>query len=252
MPTNFLMAMTQSDDHTLRETRYINGDFPEICCHTFYSGALDETSVVVDLGGSIGVFSSALATLKNCTCHIVEAAGANYRAIQLGKKNHKYHHAITGSDGPIDLLIPDGEEFHWGMVTPEDDAPAGTRETVPGITLESFLKNQDIARIDLLKVDIEGAEIDMFDSTPDRILCKIGQITIEFHDFVSPEMGPHIERIKARLKDLGFTCIVFTRNFHGDVLFINRNLVPLSSWRLILLAGPIKYWRGLKRIFDRI
>jgi FkbM family methyltransferase len=53
-----------------------------------------------------------------------------------------------------------------------------------GITLETFLNTQRIELVDLLKIDIEGAEEAVFNSTRDATLCNIKQITIEFHDFV--------------------------------------------------------------------
>ncbi len=239
-------------DRVLPEARYTGGALPEVCGHTFYCAPLNEQSVVVDLGGSLGFFSHALSDLKNCTCHVVEATSGNFQGMELSKGMFKYHHAITGADGPVDFLIPEGEDYHWGLLAEPGDIPVGTTEMVPGITLESFLEARNIDRIDLLKVDIEGAEIDMFDSTSDQTLRAIGQITIEFHDFIAPKMASDVERIKARLSGLGFACIVFTRHFHGDVLFINRDLVTLSNWRLMMLAGPIKYLRGLRRIIDRI
>ena len=244
------MAIHQDNDRS--HLRYTDGAWPEVCGHTFFLEPLTEKSVVVDLGGSLGFFSKALVSLKNCTCHVVEATSANYQNIKPTEKLTPHHHAVAGIDGPIDFFIPEGEDYHWGMLGKEGDFPLGNKETVPGITLESFLKNQNIERVDLLKIDIEGAETALFDSTSDETLRAIGQITIEFHDFVSSEMAPDVERIKARLIGLGFACVVMTRHFHGDVLFINRNRVDIPAWRLITFAGPVKYLRGLRRIFARI
>ncbi|PSB43645.1 hypothetical protein C7B67_23565 [filamentous cyanobacterium Phorm 6] len=56
--------------------------------------------------------------------------------------------------------------------------------SVDGITLETFLNHQKIELVDLLKIDIEGAEEAVFNSTTDATLCNVKQITIEFHDFM--------------------------------------------------------------------
>ncbi|UNU23504.1 FkbM family methyltransferase [Microcoleus vaginatus HSN003] len=50
--------------------------------------------------------------------------------------------------------------------------------SVDGITLETFLNNQRIELVDLLKIDIEGAEEAVFNSTSDATLCNVKQITI--------------------------------------------------------------------------
>ena len=84
--------------------------------------------------------------------------------------------------------------------------------------------NPPIDANDLLKVDIEGAEWDLFDSLSDEDFAKIGQITVEFHDFVFPSMRERSEKIIKRLKDMGFSFISKEKHWHhgtpyGDCLF---------------------------------
>ncbi|WP_366930871.1 FkbM family methyltransferase [Microcoleus sp. bin38.metabat.b11b12b14.051] len=50
--------------------------------------------------------------------------------------------------------------------------------SVDAMTLDTFLNKHKIESIDLLKVDIEGAEEALFNSTSDATLCNIKQITI--------------------------------------------------------------------------
>jgi hypothetical protein len=49
--------------------------------------------------------------------------------------------------------------------------------------LKDLLDHLQLPRIDLLKADIEGAEISMLTACPDEVLGRIAQIGIEFHDF---------------------------------------------------------------------
>jgi hypothetical protein len=58
---------------------------------------------------------------------------------------------------------------------------------------------------------VEGAELDIFESVLESDLRLIGQITIEFHDFIYPNLKPRVEAVKRRLCKLGFWMIDFSR-----------------------------------------
>jgi hypothetical protein len=108
---------------------------------------------------------------------------------------------------------------------------------VDGITLETFLNNQRIELVDLLKIDIEGAEEAVFNSTRDTTLCNVKQISIEFHDFMPGSISTEeVNKITNRLKRLGFICLPFSYMLFGmessDFLFINTNKckIPYKDW----------------------
>ena len=89
-----------------------------------------------------------------------------------------------------------------------------------------------ITKIDILKLDIEGAEFELFVSTPDDILRRIGQITVEFHDFKLCFRGRGLfENAREHLIALGFICCNMAFRTHGDVLFLNRGRTGLGLWQ---------------------
>jgi hypothetical protein len=147
-------------------------------------------------------------------------------------------------------LADDG--FHWGSLDPAPATPRIGTVTVPGVTLATLVDRLGLARIDLMKVDIEGAEIALFDAAPDDLLRSIAQITVEFHDFADPSRAPAVRRTLARLDRLGFAVLVMTRRFHGDVLLVNRALTRIPPARLFWLATGVKYGRGLARMAARM
>jgi len=55
-------------------------------------------------------------------------------------------------------------------------------EEVEEKTLETIINELNLNKIDFLKIDCEGAEYQIFDSTPDSIFDKITTISMEFHD----------------------------------------------------------------------
>jgi len=223
---------------------------PEICGHTFYLPTLGEGSVVVDLGASTAAFSAGVIEKSGAFSHCVEATPKNFDAIEESERLNKYFYAMGGQTGPVTLHIPN-DEFHWGSI----DVPAGfevaEKIEVPGLTLDGLFDELDLDKIDLLKIDIEGAEINLFDSATDATLAKCAQITVEFHDFMDPAQTPDVFRIRRRLEALGFATIVFTRRHHGDVLFVQPSKLGLSGLEILYIRTIVKFERGLRRMMAR-
>jgi len=57
---------------------------------------------------------------------------------------------------------------------------------VPGLTLSTILRQFGLQRIDLLKLDIEGAEREIFECSDLSWLDHVGAIAIELHDYLTP------------------------------------------------------------------
>lgn len=211
--------------------------------HSFLSASLGSESVVVDLGINQANFAHELHALTGCRVVGVEASPKLAEAAPQRPWLRVENVAITGIDGPVNLHLNEGRDASLLATISEDDA--GT-VSVPGVTLQNFLSAQGISAIDLMKVDIEGAEIAMFDTTDDDILENVAQITIEFHDFMDTAMARDVARIKDRLRGLGFLCINFSRN-NADVLFLNRRHIDVSGIGLLYMRAVYKYVRGFGR-----
>lgn len=108
--------------------------------------------------------------------------------------------------------------------------------SVPVITLESLVDS--VERIDLLKIDIEGAEIDVLKTTPATVLSRVAQLTIEFHCHESFGFGKlaEVRQIINRLRQLGFIYLEFSPTL-VNVLFLNRRS-PLA-WYLAVPRSPL-------------
>ncbi len=78
--------------------------------------------------------------------------------------------------------------------------PSMLQEVVPTTTLQALYDRYFEDRlIDICKIDIEGAEYELFESSSDDLLRKIRYLFIEFHD---PARTPDLLR---KIKSLGFT-----------------------------------------------
>jgi FkbM family methyltransferase len=67
-------------------------------------------------------------------------------------------------------------------------------------TLERFVRDSGVRRIDLLKIDVEGSEIDVLRGASDDTLRRIRQIVME----ISPGNKSEIAGLEARLTGCGF------------------------------------------------
>ena len=244
----------RAPDDWRAEAAFLESALPVICGHTFLAGPLSPNATVVDLGSSTAAFARGLAEQFGCTCYVAEAASANFDRIPESHAVRKYHRAIGGLDGPVELMIAE-DEFHWGSLAPVGDTKYGGSEEVAGVTLQSFFAETGVTAPDLVKVDIEGAEIAMFASAPDAILQRIGQLTVEFHDFMEPDNASLIAEVavvKERLGRLGFNCFQFSHPHNGDVLFVNSARICLPTWRRVWYGLGLKYGRGIVRIARRL
>ncbi len=222
----------------------------ELCGHTFYLPALGPESVVLDLGASTAAFSIGVNKLTGCFCYCVEATPKNFKIIKETAQIQKVFAAMCGSNEPVVLNVVE-DEFHWGAIEPPNEFNVVENHEVPGKTLGHLIDELKLEKVDLLKVDIEGAEIEMFDAATDITLQKIHQISVEFHDFMNPSQVEDVKRQIRRFKRLGFDCAIMTYRNHGDVLMVNRKALGLGSLKFIYFKNVIKYARGIRRLISR-
>ena len=219
--------------------------------HTYYAPALSTNSIVIDLGASTAAFSQAMADLYGCRCYVAEATSHNITRIKETELISKFHYAIAGEPGKLKLWIAD-DECHWGSIRPSGEFKFVNSEEVPAISFPMFLDRIGVSSPDLVKIDIEGAEFELFDATSDHVLQSVGQLTVEFHDFMNPDWSEAVNRLKERMADLGFQIFSFSGRFNGDVLFLNRRMINLSAVELLKVSFGLKFFRGFIRIAKRI
>lgn len=86
---------------------------------------------------------------------------------------------IAAKNGKIDLFLPENENFVSGSILPEM-IPASSKITVEVLDLLSIMKILNHNHIDILKMDIEGAEYEVIQNIIDNNI-QINQLLIEFH-----------------------------------------------------------------------
>ena len=93
-----------------------------------------------------------------------------------------------------------------------------TKYKVQGMSLPSLFKKLDLEKIDLLKLDIEGAEYNLLDAININDLDKVDQIFIEFHHHAIPEFSQlDTKKSVKRISSFGFK--YFTFDYHNYLFF---------------------------------
>jgi len=177
---------------------------------------------VVDLGANMGFFTCQTA-FSNPDVRVVAVEPLPLYAEAL-KNNIKDNHlanaraiegAICGNPGltiPITVWFTAAGELKTGEVP----RTAARTETINarGWTLPEVFSAGKVERCDLLKVDIEGAEYDLFEKIPAELWQKIQRIVMEVHNSTAhseTEIVQVLERngFKVHLKPEGVTSLLW-------------------------------------------
>jgi FkbM family methyltransferase len=215
--------------------------------HTFLPNCLTRTGKIIDLGMNKGEFAKVMRDRYGCSVAGLEANPSLAKAASDLSGILCRNAAISGSDGFVEFLIDEENCEASHIVVPASDTLEAI--TVASVSLSTFLREIDVKDVDLLKVDVEGAELDLFEKTDPDDLLRCAQITVEFHSFIYPDQATRVESAIARLSEIGFYHLDFSVS-RTDVLFINNKMIDLTTWDKILLVFQ-KYRDGAKRRLGR-
>ena len=147
----------------------------------------DETPrpVLVDLGTNIGMASVWLAKHYGTTYVVgVEPSESNVRMakrnlVDNGIQGEIIHGAIGGEDGF--LLFDECRSSTNGVALPDNKTTHAQQTRVPMLSMETVFSHlPDKARINLMKMDVEGAEGFLF-AEPTPWLGRVDALVGEFH-----------------------------------------------------------------------
>jgi FkbM family methyltransferase len=227
------------------------GTTVEICNHSFLPRFIHSGSVVVDLGANHGDFLHAIIQRFKCRVVAIEPVKKLYDGIQRDALLELLPLAVGGQNQSIAMNVFQTRcASVLGPVTSQE--PQQT-QMVEMVTLAELRRRAEVDRIDLLKMDIEGAEIVLFDACSDEELQSIMQITVEFHEFLYPEQAESVARILARMRRIGFWVMPFSLD-NTNVLFVNRR-TGVGFVEVAFLRSFVRFGKGIirraRRMFER-
>jgi FkbM family methyltransferase len=217
--------------------------------HSLHPRYLGASSVVLDLGANYGHFSKAITERFGCRCVAVEPSPVPYAAISKGTRITKLRAAVGNKTCTQSFHV--ASESVASSLLYKHQSHIDTID-VKVFSLHDLLAHLALSRVDLLKVDIEGAEIGMLAACTDELIQSISQITIEFHDFCGIIPTEDVKQTIARLHRLGFFSVRMSRIGHQDTWLINQRLLEISRVELLFIRYAVRNWRGFRRVARRI
>jgi FkbM family methyltransferase len=202
----------------------------------------------LDLGANYGQFSAAIVERFKCKCVAVEPSPEPFAAIQCNSQISKLQLAVSDRNGQCDFHVAPDSTASSMM---QRDAASIETVTVRTTTLADLLEQLGWDRVDLVKVDIEGAEIPMLNACPDDALRRIGQLSVEFHDFNGVTPSRDVEATLNRLRDIGFQSVRMSRVGHQDTWIVNQKLLGISTAEILFTRWLVRNWFGAKRVLGR-
>src|SRR5262245_4651352 len=129
--------------------------------HHIWPAPLNSDSVVVDGGAHRGEFSRVLVNQFGCRCYLVEANPVLARALNVNETAVIVPAALAARDGIATFhTCPNPES---GSIIAQENRNGSL--TVETISLPTLMSRYQLNRIDLLKLDIEGAEFELIAQT---------------------------------------------------------------------------------------
>jgi FkbM family methyltransferase len=150
-------------------------------CYDINYGSSPE--IIFDCGANIGLTTVFYANrFPEAKIIAVEPEAANFELLEKNTASYPNVHLYQAGlwNKVTGLKIEDRRYGEWGFMVSE--VPEGTPGAVKAITIPELMRQQQCETIDILKIDIEGSEKELFASGYETWLPKVKTLVIELHD----------------------------------------------------------------------
>jgi FkbM family methyltransferase len=244
--------------------------FPHLDAYTMLRRTLDPSlpAVFLDVGANAGQTARRMKEIfPNATVHSFEPVGEMFDALSTVAHEltdvHAYRLALGSTSGSIDIHVTEDSQFSSALKAADRGRayysnqirPIRT-ERVPMVTLDDWARTQGIDRIDVLKVDVQGLELDVLKGAR-RILSTAVAINCEAQ--IHPEYtgACTLFEIGIFLREMGFILHQFHDIWeHGpekqhscvDALWLREDQLELLRRTPNLEHAFHEHWQSAMRL----
>ena len=168
----------------LRNNPFDYATFEEVILNEAYNVPLNfEPAYIIDGGGNIGLTACFFASkYPGATIISVEPNTENFNLLQLNCKPYSNIHALKcGIWKKNTQLKIENTNAGNNSFTVTETEEAGS-ETLKAVTVLSLMEQFNLPHIDVLKLDIEGSEKEVFEMDFEKWLPVTKVLIIELHD----------------------------------------------------------------------
>lgn len=188
---------------------------------------LDRPGTFVDLGANVGIASNWVRFRGGRVLAVVEPSDENLDVLRrnVDPATTVFHAVVGAADGEVIFDRGPGATNGRAIQNPEDVEAGAVTVRVPQVGIDTLMSRlPETGPIDLVKIDIEGGERDLFSREP-AWLDRCRQVIIELHPQLIDE--DHIRRC---FQQHGFTP-VYDRPVHTNRLVLFKQQGPASHER---------------------
>lgn len=186
-----------------------------------YDNPIDFTpKVIIDAGANIGLTSIFYANkYPNAKIIAIEPDSENFEVLEHNTKNYPQIALLQNGLWYKDVFLNISDKFKggkWAMVV--EEASEKSENSINAISIDTILKQFNINKIDILKMDIESAEKEVLSYNYQNWLPKTKMLIVELHDRMKPGCSKaFFDAINSSLED-------FTIKSNGENFIIYNNL----------------------------
>jgi FkbM family methyltransferase len=144
--------------------------------------------VIIDAGANIGLTSIYFANMyPECRIIAIEPEASNYIILKMNIAAYSNIIPLNAAlwDKNEEVILIDPGLGKWGFITREGDSNetylGNMCHKVKGMTIDKIMEDHGLEKIDILKIDIEGAEREVFSNSSSWI-GKVDALIIELHE----------------------------------------------------------------------
>ena len=208
-----------------------NKEYEREYCH------IEPGDVVVDCGANIGIFTRYAYEMGASKVISFEPEPSNYRCLIKNisnKPDNLYNKAVSNKIGSTTLYLDKNAGGHSIIKEDINNTKSGAYINTPCVSLDHLFDTKMVTEINFLKVDVEGAELEVFEGISDLNLSRVNKIVIEYHhaklDFNEKTRVDFLNRFQK----LGFKYFILPlgNNKHLQMIYIwkdKKSEKPITS-----------------------
>lgn len=212
--------------------------FKESFFDNIYLRALPETllkkknPLIVDIGANAGYFAlNMFYHFPDARVLAFEPVPYNFNILSDYQQQYPdfdlqvFQEAVSGADSTLTLSLSKLDGYTT-MASVFESESRGYRLEVPALSLQSMMVREQLDHIDLLKLDCEGAEYDILYRTPEEVLQRVSNMSIETHEGLTENES--LPALQTFLEEKGFATQVLEEGKYS-YLWAWRNEEDLPS-----------------------
>lgn len=175
-----------------------------------YRALLQNAQVIVDAGANIGLFSLICKSINSEAKFIcIEPESDNYCLLSKNVTDGVcYKKGLWNKEVKLSVVPRDTGE--WGFIVKEVEENTSDADIIEATSIGLLMNREAVSHIDILKIDIEGSEYEVFDETAEEWLDKVDCLIIELHDRIKSGCS---KRVLERMEAHDFSYCVYGENY---------------------------------------